>query len=401
MTIKWLSLTCDDYPNFDQGINRLNTDSVKWDGRVSAFGTEDVLPLWVADGDFAVANPIQQALIARVSHPIYGYTNYPRDLTELLVNWQAQRHNWKIEPEWLVTMPGVVATLYAAVRALTKEGDAVIVQPPVYTPFFSAVTDNNRRLLLNPLKNNDGHYEMDFEHLEECAKQGARLLLLCSPHNPVGRVWTRDELDKLIEISKRYNLTVVSDEIHADLVFSPHKHTPLVSLDEMSDKLVTIFSPGKTFNITGLGMAFMVASDPGLRAQLAYEFKTLHIESNNPFTLTAVKAAYMQGADWLNELLAYLAETQQQVVAYIQAHLPRIKVQASEGTFLMWLDFNSLGMEDKKLHRFLVKQAGVGLSAGTLYGPAGSGFMRLNIAAPRALVMQALKQIQQAMIMRQ
>jgi cystathionine beta-lyase len=401
MTIKLLSLTCDDYPNFDQGINRLNTDSVKWDGRVSAFGTEDVLPLWVADGDFAVANPIQQALIARVSHPIYGYTNYPRDLTELLVNWQAQRHNWKIEPEWLVTMPGVVATLYAAVRALTKEGDAVIVQPPVYTPFFSAVTDNNRRLLLNPLKNNDGHYEMDFEHLEECAKQGARLLLLCSPHNPVGRVWTRDELDKLIEISKRYNLTVVSDEIHADLVFSPHKHTPLVSLDEMSDKLVTIFSPGKTFNITGLGMAFMVASDPGLRAQLAYEFKTLHIESNNPFTLTAVKAAYMQGADWLNELLAYLAETQQQVVAYIQAHLPRIKVQASEGTFLMWLDFNSLGMEDKKLHSILVKEAGVGLSAGTLYGPAGSGFMRLNIAAPRALVMQALKQIQQAMIMRQ
>lgn len=384
-------------PNFDQVINRVNTDSVKWDGRVAVFGTDDVLPLWVADGDFAVANPIQQALIARANHPIYGYTRHPHELTELLIQWQAQRHGWSIEPEWLVTMPGVVPTLYAAVKALTKEGDAVIIQPPVYTPFFSAVTDNNRRLLLNPLKQVNGRYEMDFDHLEDCAKQGAKLLLLCSPHNPVGRVWTREELNKLIDISNRYDLIIISDEIHADLVFAPNQHTPLVSLDDLSDKLVTIFAPGKTFNMPGLGMAFMVASDPELRAKLVAEFKTLHIESNNPFSLAAISAAYAQGTDWVDALLPYLAETQQQVLAFMQAKLPQITVQPSEGTFLMWLDFKALGLEDKALQALLVEKAKVGMSPGTLYGQAGSGFMRLNIAAPRALVMQALDQIKGAL----
>lgn len=383
--------------DFDAIISRLNTNSVKWDGRTAVFGTDDVIPLWVADGDFAVANQIQQALLQRAQHPIYGYTRHPHELTQLLVNWQSQRHGWAIEPDWLVTMPGVVPTLYAAVKALTNEGDAVIVQPPVYTPFFSAVTDNNRRLLLNPLKNNDGHYEMDFEHLEQCAKQGAKLLLLCSPHNPIGRVWTRDELMKLVDISNRYDMTIISDEIHADLVYAPHQHIPLLSLDDLSDKLVTIFAPGKTFNMPGLGMAFMVASDPGLRAQLVSEFKTLHIESNNPFTLTAVQAAYAQGADWVDALLPYLAETQQQVIEFIHQHLPQIKVQSSEGTFLMWLDFSSLGLDDKKLHTFLVEQAKVGLSAGISYGKGGEGFMRLNIAAPRAMVLQALDQIKRAL----
>lgn len=382
--------------DFDAIISRLNTNSVKWDGRTAVFGTDDVIPLWVADGDFAVANPIQQALLQRAEHPIYGYTRHPHELRQLLVNWQSQRHGWAIEPDWLVTMPGVVPTLYAAVKALTNEGDAVIVQPPVYTPFFSAVTDNNRRLLLNPLKNNDGHYEMDFEHLEQCAKQGAKLLLLCSPHNPIGRVWTRDELLKLIDISNRYDMRIISDEIHADLVYAPHQHIPLLSLDDLSDKLVTIFAPSKTFNMPGLGMAFMVASDPGLRAQLVSEFKTLHIESNNPFTLTAVQAAYAQGADWVDALLPYLAETQQQVIEFIHQHLPQIKVQSSEGTFLMWLDFSSLGLDDKKLHTFLVEQAKVGLSAGISYGKGGEGFMRLNIAAPRATVLQALDQIKRA-----
>lgn len=384
-------------PDFDQMISRLHTNSVKWDGRISAFGTDDVLPLWVADGDFAVANPIQQALIARANHPIYGYTIHPHELTTLLLRWQEQRHQWKIEPEWLVSMPGVVPTLYAAVKALTKEGDAVIIQPPVYTPFFNAVTDNNRRLLLNPLKRVNGRYVMDFEQLETCAQQGAKLLLLCSPHNPVGRVWTSDELNKLIDICHRYDITVVSDEIHADLVFSPHQHTPLVSLDDLSDKLVSIFAPGKTFNIPGLGMAFMVASDPNLRAKIAYEFKSLHIETNNPFSLTAIQAAYAQGADWLDALLQYLTETQRQVIAFIEAHLPQVQVQSSEGTFLMWLDFSALGLNDQQLKTFLVEQASVGLSAGVSYGQAGSGFMRLNIAAPRALVMQALVQIQHAL----
>lgn len=378
-------------------INRVNTNSVKWDERQSVFGTNDVLPLWVADGDFAVANPIQQALLHRAQHPIYGYTHHPHQLRQLLMSWQFQRHGWVIDSDWLVTMPGVVSTLYAAVRALTKEGDAVIVQPPVYTPFFSAVTDNNRRLLLNPLKHDNGHYEMDFVHLEQCAKQGGKLLFLCSPHNPIGRVWRRDELMKLIEISNHYQMTIISDEIHADLVYAPYKHIPLVSLDDLSDKLVTVFAPGKTFNMPGLGMAFMVASDPNLRAKLAAEFKMLHIESNNPFTLAAVEAAYEQGSYWVDAILAYLAQTQQQVLEFVRDRLPKIKVQASQGTFLMWLDFRALGLSDKALHAFLVEQAKVGLSAGINFGQGGEGFMRLNIAAPRSLVIQALTQIEQAL----
>lgn len=383
--------------DFDALIPRLNTNSVKWDGRNAAFGTDDVLPLWVADGDFAVANPIQQALLQRVQHPIYGYTQHPHQLRQLLIDWQFQRHGWAIEPDWLVTMPGVVPTLCAAVKSLTQEGDAVIVQPPVYTPFFSAVTDNNRRLMLNPLKQRNGHYEMDFEQLEQCAKQGAKLLLLCSPHNPIGRVWTREELTKLIDISQRYGMTILSDEIHADLVYAPHQHIPLLSLDDFSDKLVTVFAPSKTFNMPGLGMAFMVASDPLLRAKLAAEFNTLHIESNNPFTLTAVQAAYAQGASWVDALLPYLAQTQQQVITFIRRRVPQITVQPSQGTFLMWLDCRSLGLNDKALQAFLVEKAQVGLSAGINYGQGGEGFVRLNIAAPRALVMQALTQIEQAL----
>lgn len=383
--------------DFDAVISRLNTNSVKWDGRTAVFGTDDVTPLWVADGDFAVAHPIQNALLQRAQHPIYGYTRHPHELRQLLVNWQSQRHGWVIEPDWLVTMPGVVPTLYAAVKALTNEGDAVIVQPPVYTPFFSAITDNNRRLMLNPLKHNDGHYEMDFEQLEQCAKQGAKLLLLCSPHNPIGRVWTRDELIKLIDISNRYDMTIISDEIHADLVYAPHQHIPLLSLDDLSDKLATVFAPGKTFNMPGLSMAFMVASDPELRAKLTAEFKRLHIENNNPFTLAAVQAAYAQGANWVDDLLPYLAQTQQAVVEFVRSRLPQLKIQPSEGTFLMWLDFSALGLDDKKLQAFLVEQAKVGLSAGISYGQGGEGFMRLNIAAPRSLVMQALTQIEQAL----
>ncbi|MCL5795900.1 MAG: PatB family C-S lyase, partial [Gammaproteobacteria bacterium] len=340
--------------------------------------------------------PIQQALLQRAQHPIYGYTRHPHELRQLLVNWQSQRHGWAIEPDWLVTMPGVVPTLYAAVKALTNEGDAVIVQPPVYTPFFSAVTDNNRRLLLNPLKNNDGHYEMDFEHLEQCAKQGAKLLLLCSPHNPIGRVWTRDELLKLIDISNRYDMTIISDEIHADLVYAPHQHVPLLSLDDLSDKLVTIFAPGKTFNIPGLSIAFMVASDPELRAKLTSEFKRLHIENNNPFTLAAVEAAYAEGVSWVDALLPYLAQSQREVVEFVRNQLPQVRIWPSEGTFLMWLDFRALGLDDKKLQAFLVEQAKVGLSAGISYGQGGEGFMRLNIAAPRAMVLQALDQIKRA-----
>ncbi len=387
--------------DFDQRIDRQGTDSVKWDGRSAVFGTDDVVPLWVADMDFAAPPAVRSALAARASHPVYGYTQVPERLFDSLIAWQKQRHGWEVEREWIAPMPGVVPVLYAAVRALTREGEGVIVQPPVYTPFFSAVTENDRRLLLNPLRLQDGHYSMDFEQLEQCARDGGKLLLLCSPHNPVGRVWRRDELETVLEIARKHDLLVVSDEIHADLVYAPNRHIPLATLEDFPERVITALAPSKSFNIPGMGLAFMLCGEPELRSRVRAEFTRLHIESNNPFSLVAAEAAYRHGADWLDALLAYLAQTQEAVLDYCAAHLPGIRALRSEGTFLMWLDCRELmmaqGLDDKSLQKLLVEKAKVGMSPGVIYGQGGAGFMRLNLGAPRQVVMDALARMRQAL----
>ncbi|MEW5838882.1 MAG: PatB family C-S lyase [Pseudomonadota bacterium] len=383
--------------DFDQSINRLGTDSVKWDGRAAVFGSEDVTPLWVADMDFAVPEAVQQALATRAAHPVYGYTQIPERLYLSLMDWLQKRHAWGVERDWIAPTPGVVPVLYAAVRALTAAGEAVIVQPPVYTPFFSAVTDNDRRLMLNPLREENGSYRMDFEHLERCAADGGKLLLLCSPHNPVGRVWRRDELQTLLDIARKHDMTIVSDEIHADLVYAPNQLIPLASLEEFPERVITAVAPSKTFNIPGLGLAFMLAGDPELRSRVRAEFTRLHIEANNPFSLVATEAAYQHGAPWLEALMSYLAQTQDWVLDYCAQHLPKIRALRSEGTFLMWLDCRALGLDDASLQRLLVEKARVGLSPGTLYGQGGEGFMRLNLGAPRSLIEQAMQRIKQAL----
>jgi cystathionine beta-lyase len=344
---------------------------------------------------------VRAALAARASHPVYGYTQVPERLFDSLIGWQKQRHGWEVERDWAAVMPGVVPVLYAAVRALTREGEGVIVQPPVYTPFFSAVTENDRRLLLNPLRLQDGHYSMDFEQLEQCARDGGKLLLLCSPHNPVGRVWRRDELETVLEIARKHDLIVVSDEIHADLVYAPNRHIPLATLEDFPERVITALAPSKSFNIPGMGLAFMLCGEPELRSRLRAEFTRLHIESNNPFSLVAAEAAYRHGADWLDALLAYLAETQEAVLDYCAAHLPGIRALRSEGTFLMWLDCRELmkarGLDDKALQKLFVEKSKVGMSPGTLYGQAGAGFMRLNLGAPRQVVIDALERLRQAL----
>ncbi len=388
--------------NFDRPVNRIGTDSVKWDGRSAVFGTQDVVPLWVADMDFAAPAAVQQALQARAAHPVYGYTQAPERMFTAVQQWQQQRHGWDIERDALQAVAGVVPVLYAAVRAFTREGEGVIIQPPVYTPFFSAVTDNDRKLLLNPLREESGHFRMDFDHLEQCMRDGGKLLLLCSPHNPVGRVWQREELQTLLDLARRYDVVVVADEIHADLVYAPHKHIPLATLEDFPERVVTALAPSKTFNIPGMGLAFMVCAEPQLRAQVMAEFRRLHIEANHPFSLAAAEAAYTQGAPWLDALLVYLAQTQQAVVTYLGEHLPQIKVRPSAGTFLMWLDFRELmqahGLDDQSLQRRLVTEAKVGMSPGTLYGQAGSGFMRLNIGAPREVILDALRRLHQVFV---
>jgi cystathionine beta-lyase len=378
---------------FDRVIPRNGTFSLKYDGRMDAFGRNNVLPLWVADMDFAVPVAVSKALMARAAHPIYGYTVYPESLYEALINWLYKRHAWSVKREWIVMCPGVVPTLHAAILALSQPDDAVIVQPPVYAPFLAAPEIVGRRLMPNPLMFEDGRYRFDLDHFEQCAAAGARLLLLCSPHNPVGRVWQADELQALLDICQRYEITVVADEIHADLIYPGRHHTPLAKLSDGVVKIVTTVAPSKTFNIPGLGLSALIVPDEKDRAAIAKAFGTLHVGAANPFSIVAFEAAYREGAPWLDGLLDYLEATCRFVRTFLQQHLPQIKLIEPEGTFLLWLDCRAMKLSDKQLKEFFVQDAGVGLSPGVLFGTEGSGFMRLNIGTPRSVIAQALENI--------
>jgi cystathionine beta-lyase len=384
---------------FDSVISRIGTSSLKYDERLNFFGTSDVLPLWVADMDFAVPAAVRDALMARAAHPVYGYTVYPESLYEALMVWLESRHAWRVERDWIVMCPGVVPSLHAAIIALSKPDENVIVQPPVYAPFLAAPKSVGCRLLLNPLKFEDGRYRFDLEHFERCAIEGARLLMLCSPHNPVGRVWQPDELQALLEICRRYDVSVVTDEIHADLIYPGRHHTPLAKLGDGTVKIITAIAPSKTFNIPGLGCSVLIVPDEKDRRAIAKAFGTLHVGAANPFSIVAFEAAYCGGVEWLDRLLVYLEETCLFVRTYIQQHLPLIKPIAPEGTYLLWLDCRAMNLNDKQLERFFI-EAGVGLSAGTIFGEQGSGFMRMNIGAPRSVIAEALEKIASAERMR-
>jgi len=381
---------------FDRIIPRSGTSSFKYEGRTEIFGTDEVLPLWVADMDFAVPAAVRDALAARAAHPIYGYTVYPESLYEALIAWLQNRHGWKVEREWIMMCPGVVPSLHAAIIALSQPDDVVIVQPPVYAPFFGVAKSVGCRLQLNPLRCEDGHYRFDLEHFERCAAEGARLLLLCSPHNPVGRVWERDELQALLEICERYAVTVISDEIHADLIYPGRQHRPLARLNNGTVKVITAVAPSKTFNIPGLGLSALIVPDERDRAAVAKAFGMLHVGAANPFSIVAFEAAYRNGAPWLDGLLDYIEANYQFVRIFLQQHLPLIKLTEPEGTYLLWLDCRAMGLNDEQLKQFFVRQAGVGLSPGIIFGEQGSGFMRMNIAAPRSVIAEALEKIAKA-----
>ncbi len=382
---------------FDAVIPRNGTASFKYDARKSHFGRSDILPLWVADMDFAAPQAVRDALIARAEHPIYGYTIYPESLYEALIGWLQQRHAWSAEREAIVMCPGVVPSLHAAILALSQPDDAVIVQPPVYAPFLTAPQTIGRRLLLNPLTFKDGRYRFDLEDFERCAEQGGRILLLCSPHNPVGRVWQADELQALLKICQRHAITVVSDEIHADLIYPGQHHTPLAKLNDGAVKIITAVAPSKTFNLPGLALSALIVPDAKDRAAINKAFGTLHVSATNPFSIVAFEAAYREGAPWLDRLLEYLQGTRQLVHVFMQERLPQIKLVEPEGTYLLWLDCRDMKLSDKQLKQFFVQQAGVGLSPGLIFGEQGSGFMRMNIAAPRSVIVEALEKIAGAM----
>ncbi len=381
--------------DFNSVIPRNRTSSLKYEARGHFFGKEDVLPLWVADMDFAAPEAVQNALAQRAAHPVYGYTIFPKSLFDSLILWLDKRHDWSIEREWIILCPGVVPSLRASIMALCQSNEGVIVQPPVYAPFLSSPQTTGRKLILNPLKFEDGRYQFDLDDFERCAADEAKLLLLCSPHNPVGRVWQAQELNALMEICQSYGITVISDEIHADLIYHGTRHTPTAKLGS-SVKIVTAVSASKTFNIPGLGLSALIVPDKTDRAAIGKVFDTLHVSMANPFSIVAFEAAYREGAPWLDGLLDYLAGTRDFVRAFFQQHLPCIKLIEPEGTYLLWLDCRKMGLNDEQLKQFFIQRAGVGLSPGVLFGEQGSGFMRMNIAAPRHVIAEALEKINRA-----
>ena len=396
--------------SFDQIISREGSQSLKYDGRRQMFGSNDVIPMWVADMDFAVPAAITKALQNRLNHPIFGYSMAPESLYDALINWLLLKHDWPVLREWIVLTPGVVPSLNLVVAALTSENDGVIVQPPVYFPFFSAVTNQNRRLIENPLLFEDNslgnlQYKIDFDQLDSCAKD-AKLLLLCSPHNPVGRVWQQDELLQLLAIAKKHDLIILADEIHADLVYKNATHQSISRLAMKSEQshflidkhpIITAVSPSKTFNIPGLGLSALIVPNETHRQAIESHLAKMGVSTTNPFNLIAFEAAYRQGGDWLNALLAYLQNSVNAAIAFIQTNLPQINVIRPQGTYLLWLDCSKLNLTDEALNRFFIEEAKLGLSPGAMFGNGGSGFMRMNIGTTKANVMAALNRLKRAL----
>jgi cystathionine beta-lyase len=387
--------------SFDQPLSRENTCSVKFDARRAVFGREDVIPVWVADMDFAAPEAVTRALSKRAAHPVYGYTLFPDSLFESIMDWFRERHGWKIQREWILMAPGVVPSLHAACMAYAAPGEGVIVQPPVYPPFFSSVQLSGRVVIENPLVCDDetGEYRMDLEHLETCAaRPDARLLMLCSPHNPVGRIWSEPELKAVLDIARRHELTVISDEIHCDLTFTDKpRHKMLATLAGRDDALITAVAPSKSFNLPGLGLSALVIPDREQRNAMKAVFDSMHVPQCNPFSIAGFEAGYRYGAPWLDDLMVYLRKNRDFVVETVNARLPGIRTSTPEGTYLMWLDCRNLGMNDAALKRFFVEDAGVGMNPGVSFGEQGSGFMRLNIGCPTAVLADVLQRIEAAL----
>lgn len=383
---------------FDQVVERRNTDCAKWDGVLDVFGRADVLPMWVADMDFRPPEAVVKAVINRAEHGVFGYEKRPARFTEAVVNWMKTRHNWEIDPSWLIHTGGVVAGLTLSVLALTEPGDRIVIQPPIYPPFYRVVKINGREVVENPLVQVDGKYYMNFEELEEIFRSGVKTMLLCSPHNPVGRVWTKEELEKLAELVLKYEVTVINDEIWSDLVFSGAKHTPFANLSpEVAQRTVTFNAPSKTFNIAGLYCSNGIIPNPEFKEKISAMITRLAMTHINCFGLIAAETAYNNGASWLDELLTYLEGNVDYAIAELKRIAPKIKVTKPEGTYVLWMDCRELGIPYEELNQFFVREAGLGFNEGSNFGPVGAGFQRMNIACPRSLITEALNRMEKAL----
>jgi cysteine-S-conjugate beta-lyase len=385
--------------NFDEPARREGTNCIKYDLRKETFGEADVIPMWVADMDFNTPDFIIKALSSRLEHEILGYSFRPPEYFSSIITWSENRHNWKILKDWICFSPGIVPALNFCTLAFTHPGDSIIVQPPVYFPFFSAVESHGRRLIYNQLKEYNGNWEMDFDSLRNCIDEKTKMIFLSNPHNPLGRVWFPDELTELVDICLKNNILIVSDEIHCDLVLPGFKHCPVAKLSEKAaDITITCISPSKTFNLAGLSTSSVVISNPFLRKSFNSVVEKLHLGNGNIFGSVASIAAYTNGADWLNELLKYLNTNVGYVMDFCRDNITGIIPLRTEATYMIWLDCRSLGMSGKELQNFFVTKAGVGMNEGSTFGPGGEGYMRMNLACSRNMIIKAMDKIDKALL---
>lgn len=377
--------------DFDKIVERHDTNSYKWD----SLDMENVIPLWVADMDFKTAPCIIETLKKRVEHGIFGYTRVPDAYYDATIKWFATRHDWNINPKDIIYTSGVVPAISAIIKALCKPGEKVIIQTPVYNCFFSSIRNNGCVASENALIYDDGIYSIDFEDLERRASEPeATLMLLCNPHNPSGRVWTYNELTRIYEICERHNVTVVSDEIHGELVYPPFRYLPFCSLsEEIAKKSVACVSPSKAFNIAGLQIANIICRDEEMREKIDKAININEVCDVNPFGVLATIAAYTEGEPWLMELIDYLQRNYEFLVTFFNNELPDFPVTLLEGTYLVWVDCRQTGMSSGELEEKLIREGGVWLNPGSMYGAAGEGFMRINIACPRSRLEEGLKRV--------
>ena len=384
--------------NFDEIIDRRNTSCLKHDFAVERGYPADILPFWVADMDFRAPAPVIDALKARAEHGIFGYTQVKDDYFAVLQNWFRTRHDWTVERRELILTPGVVFAIATAIRAFTIKGDAVLIQQPVYYPFANMIRQNERVIVDNPLRLIEGRYEIDFADFEQkIIEHRVKLFILCSPHNPVGRVWTRAELEQIAAVCLRHNVIVVADEIHEEFVRPGFRHVPFASLSEEAAAItVTCTSPSKTFNLAGLQISNIFIRNTQLRRRFKEELGRTGYDEPNTLGLTGAKAAYEHGAEWLTQLLAYIEENHARTKSFLAAHLPKVQIIEPEGTYLLWLDFRAYGLSDEALNEKIIREAHLWLDDGPIFGAGGSGFQRINIACPWATLETGLQNLAKA-----
>ncbi|MFB6340406.1 MalY/PatB family protein [Saccharicrinis sp. FJH62] len=383
--------------DFDKLIDRRGTSTYKHEFSQYYFGSDDILPLWVADMDFETPDFIMDEVIKRANHRVLGYTVPSRTMNNIIAEWIERNHNWKIHTSWIKFMSGVLPSIAVALQTFSSEGDNVIIQSPIYPPFISIPKANKRNVVFNQLKRVGNSYEMDLDDFRKKAKKGASVFIMSNPHNPAGIVWERETLKEVAEICHAYNILVISDEIHCDLVHPGHEHIPFATVSKKAREIsITLMAPSKTFNIAGLGVSFCVVPDLKLRKKFYDALNALHIAHSNMFAYIGLMEAFKNGDDWLKQLKIYLRGNFALALDYINRNIPLVKPFDAKASFLLWLDFTDMGLNSKDLRKLMIEEGKIGMNNGADFGPGGEGFQRLNVGAPRTVIEDALRRIEKA-----